>query len=298
MTFKELFEQWHANYARTVALHTAEDTRRYIEKYLSAQLFDSKINEITAKQILDIADNVALHSTYYAKRIVADIARIFDYAQAIGIAHHNPAARIGKFVAPHKTQGHKFADHKSLSKLFKDIDRKNKEKNAATLAFWLIVYTAVRRQEAISALKSEFDFKAQIWTIPAERMKIKTVEPHIVPLSRQVIDLLEHFFATNNSIYAFPSPHKSKDSPINAWAPYYLLCSTKYSELQTLHGFRKVFSTHAHDSGLWTVDAIELSLAHKIGGVRGIYNHAKLLNERKKLMSWYALEIDRLRGIK
>ena len=65
----------------------------------------------------------------------------------------------------------------------------------------------------------------------------------------------------------------------------------------TIHGLRKVFSTHAHESGRWSVDAIELQLAHVIPGVRGVYNKAYLLDERRRLMIWYASEIQSWRRI-
>tara|TARA_R110002072_G_scaffold298960_2_gene473726 strand:- start:15509 stop:15676 length:168 start_codon:yes stop_codon:yes gene_type:complete len=53
-----------------------------------------------------------------------------------------------------------------------------------------------------------------------------------------------------------------------------------------------------HESGLWSIDSIELQLSHKIPGVRGIYNKAVLLDERKKLMEWHSEKIDTLRGIR
>ena len=49
--------------------------------------------------------------------------------------------------------------------------------------------TFVRTSELIGARWSEFDFDAAQWRLPADRMKMKT--PHIVPLSRQAIHILE-----------------------------------------------------------------------------------------------------------
>ena len=48
--------------------------------------------------------------------------------------------------------------------------------------------TFVRTSELIEATWSEIDFDNARWNIPAERMKMDT--PHIVPLSRQAIELL------------------------------------------------------------------------------------------------------------
>jgi integrase len=52
----------------------------------------------------------------------------------------------------------------------------------------LLALTFVRTAELIGARRSEFDFKAARWKLPAKRMKMKT--PHIVPLSRQSLEVL------------------------------------------------------------------------------------------------------------
>ena len=48
--------------------------------------------------------------------------------------------------------------------------------------------TFVRTGELIAAKWSEFDLEAARWDIPADRMKMRT--PHIVPLSRQALEVL------------------------------------------------------------------------------------------------------------
>lgn len=47
----------------------------------------------------------------------------------------------------------------------------------------------VRPSEASGARWAEIDLDAKLWTIPAERMKAK--REHIIPLSPQVLDILE-----------------------------------------------------------------------------------------------------------
>ena len=57
------------------------------------------------------------------------------------------------------------------------------------LALKLMALTFVRTSELIGARWAEFDPEAARWDIPAERMKMRT--PHIVPLSRQALDVLD-----------------------------------------------------------------------------------------------------------
>ena len=295
MTLNELFDQWYEQYARTVLLTTANETHSYLSLRVLSEIGELDINGIKPKMILDVANGIAVHSTYYAKRAVADIARIYDYACILDITDKNPAARVSRYVETHKVVGHNFVSPKQVPTMLAAVDTHASSSASVMLAFWTIVYTAVRRQEAVFAKKSEFDFNDLTWTIPPERMKVKNGKPHIVPLSAQLAILLSEYFDSNNSIYAFPA--KSMLLPINAWSPYYVLKKAGWAGKQTLHGFRKIFSSHAHNIGLWSIDAIELSLAHAIPGVRGVYNHAEYFDERAELMQWYADQVDNWRGL-
>lgn len=60
----------------------------------------------------------------------------------------------------------------------------------------------------------------------------------------------------------------------------------------TVHGVRKIFSTVAHESDQFSIDAIELQLAHEITGVRGVYNRARYIEQRKNLVEWWANQVD------
>ena len=56
------------------------------------------------------------------------------------------------------------------------------------LLFEYLVLTAVRTNEARGALWSEMDLDSAMWTVPAERMKMR--KQHRVPLSSAVLSLL------------------------------------------------------------------------------------------------------------
>jgi integrase len=68
-----------------------------------------------------------------------------------------------------------------------------------------------------------------------------------------------------------------------------------YHSRTTGHGFRHTASTILNESGLFSGDAIERQLAHVQGNkVRGAYNHAEYLPERRKMMQWWADYLDSL----
>lgn len=63
----------------------------------------------------------------------------------------------------------------------------------------------------------------------------------------------------------------------------------------TGHGFRAMARTLLADLG-WKPDAIERQLAHKASGpLKGAYDRAKFLNERRQMMQAWADYLDQLR---
>lgn len=62
----------------------------------------------------------------------------------------------------------------------------------------------------------------------------------------------------------------------------------------TGHGFRHMASTLLNEMG-FNPDAIERQLGHKQPGVRGVYNKAQYLPERRKMMQVWADYLDGLR---
>lgn len=293
MTFKELFDLWYEHYARTVTTSTANTTKAYLNRHVMHALGEHEIDKIAPKQVLALANTISTTSTYSARRAVADIARMYDYAIIVlETTDKNPASRLHRYTQKHTVRGHKYCPIEQVPTMLQHIDRTANSSQSTKLAFWLIAYTAVRRQEAVLAKRDEFDFDAGLWHIPAHRMKCR--KPHIVPLAPQVAQMVQTHLASHTSDWAFVS--KYTDKSISSWSPYYLLIKAEYRNRQTLHGFRKIFSTHSHEND-WNADTIELCLAHDITGVRGVYNHAKMLEQRRKLMVWYANEVDKWRGI-
>ncbi|MDO5651589.1 MAG: site-specific integrase [Moraxella sp.] len=249
-------------------------------------------NMVTPKQVYDVLQIAAKTSAYNAKRIAQNINAIYVFGGILGYASINPAYALSRFLPKVVIKHRPHLPIEQLPKLLQAVDKT--QSGAGLAAFWLIVYTAVRRSEACHAKRDEFDLDTGVWTVPASRMKMRNA--HSVPLSPQVVKILQAEFARVDSPWAFASPHHGGMQPINNWTPLYLIRRTGFAKAQSLHGFRHQFSTHAHDNG-WSPDVIELCLAHKIHGVRGVYNHARMMDKRAELMAWWANEIDGWRGV-
>ncbi len=226
-----------------------------------------------------------------AKRAHETTSQIFRYAIAHGIASRNPAAdfKPKDILAEAAEENFSRVDAKELPTLLaKMVDY---DGDAITrLAMRLMAYTFVRTSELIESEWPEFDLDKARWDIPAERMKMDT--PHIVPLSRQSVDVLRALtFLTGRGRFVFPGA-LDKNKPMSNNTILFALYRLGYKGRMTGHGFRGLASTILHESD-FADEHIELQLAHiKRNKVAAAYNHAKYLSQRASMMQWWADYLD------
>jgi len=117
---------------------------------------------------------------------------------------------------------------------------------------------------------------------------MKAHKPHIVPLSRQALDILGILKHMNGS--------KELVFPMSNMAILMGLGRMGYHGRQTGHGFRGIGSTVLHESRKFTHEMIETALAHQYRtAVAGAYDHAEYVEPRREMMQWLADEYDRLK---
>jgi integrase len=121
-------------------------------------------------------------------------------------------------------------------------------------------------------------------------MKMKV--PHIVPLSDQVIAILEELRPiTGWSKFLFPG-QKDAFKPMSNMTILRGLKRMGYQGRTTGHGFRTTASTVLNEMG-FNPDAIERQLAHgEKNTVRAAYNRAKYLEDRREIMQSWADYLD------
>ena len=157
-------------------------------------------------------------------------------------------------------------------------------------ALRLLMLTATRPGEMQGARWSEFDLDAALWIIPAERMKMRS--EHRVPLSAQALVVLRTMAPLSGGRdLVFPSPtYPSKSLSENAVNS--AMARMGYKGSATAHGFRALFSTVANECG-WNPDVIERQLAHiERNRVRAAYHRSTYLDDRIKMMQWWADYLD------
>jgi integrase len=156
------------------------------------------------------------------------------------------------------------------------------------VALKLLALTFVRPGELRAAEWTEFDFDKAVWSIPAEKMKMR--RPHRVPLAPRAVTILRDLQTiTGGGKFLFPSVRSPQrcmsENTINA-ALRRLGFGT---EEMTGHGFRSAASSMLNESGLWNADAIEAQLAHvENNSVRRAYHRADYWEARIRMMAWWA----------
>jgi integrase len=153
----------------------------------------------------------------------------------------------------------------------------------------------VRTRELIEAKWEEVDLESATWRIPAERMKLRV--EHLVPLPNQALSLFQDLHKiTGESEFVFPGDRNPKQPMSNNTLLYGGIYRMGLRSRATIHGFRSLASSILNESGKWNPDAIERQLAHsEKDQVRAAYNRANYLDERRRMMQWYADYLDGLK---
>ncbi|GAB6038189.1 tyrosine-type recombinase/integrase [Fundidesulfovibrio butyratiphilus] len=294
-TFEVVARDWHA---RQVAVWTkphADKIIRRLERYLFPAFGAAPITDLRAPDILAplrVLEGLGRNDT--AKRLRQYCEAVFAYAIAEGRATLNAAAGLEKVLSPHVVQ-HRAAitDPKGVAGLLRAIEGYDGPLTRAALQMAACCFT--RPGELRRAEWAEFDLEAAEWRIPAEKMKRRL--PHVVPLSRQVLVILEELRPiTGEGRFVFPSyqtPGRAM-SKMTLAAALRRLGYTK--DEMTAHGFRSTASTLLRECG-FPHHLIETQLAHVTGNsVSRAYDRAQYLPERRKMMQAWADYLDALKA--
>ena len=228
-----------------------------------------------------------------ARKVCNYCSMVFRYAAATGRGKYDIASAMKQtLIAPEKGNFATMTDAPAIAQLLRDIHIYNG--SAVTcLALRLMPLVFVRTIELRRARWCDIDWDARLWNFPPQRMKTKV--QHIVPLSRQALEILRELRLFAPGDLCFPGVRQS-DRPMSEATMLRALRSLGYSgEEMTVHGFRHMASTLLNEAG-WNRDAIERQLSHSDkDSIRGTYNHAEYLPLRTQMMQAWADYLDALR---
>jgi integrase len=292
----------NANTFQAVALEWIERKRpgwspyypRQVERFLAADVFPYigtlPIRSVTAAHLLELVRRVEGRGAKTVALLLRQwSSAIFRYAVATLRADSDPAAALKGAISRSKTKHRKPLTRADVPRFIKALDSYGGYRTTV-IALRLMLLTFVRTVELRAADWAEIDFDRAEWRIPAERMKMR--ELHIVPLSRQAVELLSELRSlTGGRNFLFPNyrrPNSCMTATTLNRALERMGFNGKGSMGFSAHGFRSTASTILNELG-YRSDVIERQLAHsERNKVRASYNHAEYLDERRAMMQEWA----------
>jgi integrase len=295
-TFGAIAEEYIAKLEAEGRADVTVGKTRWLLSKLSPSLGLRPIVEITPHELLAVlraSERKGQRET--ARRLRSFASRVFRYAVATARASADPAQPLqGALVSPVAKHHAAITEAVAFGRLLRSIDDYSGQP-VTRLALRFTPHVYQRPGEVRQAEWSEIDFDKAVWSIPAARMKQR--QPHRVPLSRQALAILhEAQIVSGAGRFVFPklgSPLKPMcENAING-----ALRRLGFGrDEMTAHGFRSTASSLLNESGKWSPDAIERSLAHADANqVRAAYHRGAHWPERMAMAQWWSDYLDQLR---
>lgn len=308
-SFAAVALEWHSVCARKWKPHHATTVLRRMESHLFPALGDRPVADLKARDLLVPLKAAERRDTLEtASRLRQYMTGILRMAVQRGIIDSNPASDLQGATATRKTTHRPALPLERLPELLQRLDSYT-GRPLTRLAVQLTLQVFVRSSELRFARWGEIHFERALWTIPAERQPIdgvkhstrgaKMATPHLVPLSRQAVAVLEQVREiTGRFELVFPGDH-SYWKPISENTVNAALRRMGYDTKVDLcgHGFRAMACSALMESGMWSRDAVERQMSHQErNGVRAAYIHkAEHIEERRLMCQWWSDYLDACR---
>jgi integrase len=289
-TFEAVAREWIAKKKPGWTPYYLRQVERFHETDVFPYIGNLPIRNVTAAHLLEIVRRIEGRGAASVALLVRQWASaIFRYAVATLRADTDPAAALKGAIHRPKVEHHKPLSRDQVADFVKALDSYGGYRTTV-IALRLMLLTFVRTVELRAAHWAEFDLDRAEWRIPAERMKMR--EPHIVPLSRQAVELLlELHTHTGGRSFLFPNYR----NPKTCMTPTTLNRALERMGLNgkdsigfSAHGFRATASTMLNELSFRS-EVIERQLAHaERNKVRASYNQGEYMEERRAMMQQWA----------
>jgi integrase len=295
-TFGSVTEEWLEIKQKEWKSPYFDDVKSSIEIHLLPDLSQRPIEDITSSEILSVLKKIEEQGKLeVASRSRQKCGAIFTYANLRQLCTSNPVSNLKGALASPKKKKFNSLSPKDLPQFLVKLD----EYDGAIitkLALRFVLLTFARTVEIRFANWNEFDLEDEepIWRIPEEKMKMG--REHVVPLSSQALVVLKEVRRfTQGDKYVFHQLN-NPNKPMSENTMLYAMYRMGYHSRATVHGLRATMSTLLNEKG-HNPDVIEHLLSHQESNkVRGAYNRAEYLSERRITLQWLADHLDSLSG--
>ena len=266
---------------RKMKPETVRDWRSSLDRH-AVELMGMPVGVITSAHIIKILEPIWQPKPALGRKILQRLAVLMDWAKANNHRVDNPCDSVRAALPKND---HQAAHHRALA--WVDLPAalqlaQGYRRPMAVRLFEFVVATAVRINEARAVTWSEIDVGAQVWTVPAERMKAGRV--HRVPLSHFALGVLENArrLAQREGIASelvFPT---ASGKPLHRNAPIKMFVELGIDT--TTHGLRSTFSDWAIEAGYDSMTVHRATAHEDRNSVRAAYQRTDRLEERRPLM--------------
>jgi integrase len=231
-----------------------------------------------------------------AHRAKQNISQILRYAIAEGVEVIDPCAALTAALKPMPADKHHAAelDPVKIGEILRMID--GYSGNPITRALLKISPYVFQRPGEVRNMKwGHIDLEKREWRFNAS----KTGQEHIVPLSCQVIEILEDLMPLTSKMSEFVFPGmRSVKRPLSETAlkAAFERMGINTSDQLTSHGWRAVARTHLDETLGFRPEVIEMQLAHAVKDSLGrAYNRTQYIEKRREMMQKWGDYLDGLR---
>ncbi|TBA65363.1 site-specific integrase [Rhizobium ruizarguesonis] len=286
LTFKAAAEKAHVELSPT--WKNPKDRAAFLsslEKHVFRDFGYTLISDVTSADIRKVILNVRKTAPEVARKLTFRLSAVFKWAIAEGMRADNPAlAAALALPRQEKSAGQRKAlPYDEVHDCIETISKSGA--GASTkLALELLILTACRSGEVRGARWEELDLAAKVWTIPADRMKMKKL--HRVPLGKRVLAILDEAMKLDDeSGLVFPGTKRGKQ--LSDMTLSKLVKELGYAV--DVHGFRTSFRTWAQERTNFPREIAEAALAHMAGdAVERAYARSDVFQKRRKMMDAWA----------
>ena len=279
------------------AKHAAQWTAT-LETYAFPILGAMDVRDIGIHDVLKVLTPIWTSKTETASRVRMRIEAVLNYCKELRNGAANPAEWRGnletKLAKPSKVKKSKSHPALPFLRMHDFLTEIRKQEGIGPAALEFQIYCAARPGEVRFAKWSEIDMDAQVWHIPAERMKAE--KPHEIPLCRAALDLLKKLPRFDDCDFIFTADGKKPISEntanevikrLNGEAPTWV-DPRQNNAPAVAHGFRSSFRDWAGETTAFPREVIEHALAHQLKDkAEAAYARGTLFEKRRALMdSW------------
>tara|TARA_R100001510_G_scaffold52458_1_gene53181 strand:+ start:583 stop:1791 length:1209 start_codon:yes stop_codon:yes gene_type:complete len=286
---------WLANYKLEYPRKHRETENR-MKKHLFPFFKGRTIQELKRQDIKDFITHMKRKGIEHtAIRIKQNLVHVWEDARDRELISENIIVGIKLKKPKHQHQQAELNTEK-FAQILNRIDTYKYSNIHQEVGIKLMAHLFARHSELTAMKWSDIDFTKRKW----EYMQTKTHDIRLVPLSKQVIALLNTLKivgSADQSDYVFPSD-VSKTGHISSFRNEFV--KIVKPEEHSIHGFRAVARTFMQEDLKYSPDVIEHQLGHVVPDRLGAaYNRTKHLEDRTKMMTDWSNYLDRIkRGVK